>query len=57
MKEYDLLLVMLKSTRCLEAGRIEGGKEMEEGEVEREEEGKAAGDEICEIKAWVGNHM
>lgn len=44
MKEYDLLLVTLKSTRCLEAGRIEGGKEMEEGEVEREEEGKAAGD-------------
>lgn len=39
MKEYDLLLVTLKSTRCLE-----GGKEMEEGEVEREEEGKAAGD-------------
>ena len=44
-----LLPMMLNPTR---SGELE--RELEEREAE---EGKAAGDEICEIKAWVGNHL
>ena len=49
-----LLPMMLNPTRSGELERRRGERELEEREAE---EGKAAGDEISEIKAWVGNHL
>lgn len=49
-----LLPMMLNPTRSGELERRRGERSWRK---ERQEEGKAAGDEICEIKAWVGNHM